>query len=145
MTTGDRVSHEDARKVRTFFKWDQASRLDVAREKQAEADAKWRAVCKAVDQRDGRRCRCCDARSDPEAIGLLTRGHRHHLVYQSAGGPDTTDNLVTLCASCHDAEHRHALRIEGDPDVALTFYRPDATDQWYTVREELAVRVVRKD
>lgn len=133
------------RKVGTFFKQDEPSRVDVAREKQAAEEKVWRDVCKAVDARDGRQCRCCDKRSDPDATGLLKRGHRHHLIYRSAGGTHTTDNLCTLCADCHNDEHKNRLRIEGNPDDKLTFFREDANDQWFIVREEIAVRQVRRD
>lgn len=133
------------RKVGTFFKQDEPSRVDVAREKQAAEEKVWRDVCKAVDARDGRQCRCCDRRSDPDATGLLKRGHRHHIVYRSAGGKDTTDNLCSLCSQCHSDEHRSLLRIEGNPDEKLTFFRKDANDQWFIVREEIAVRQVRRD
>lgn len=129
----------------TFFKQDMKSRVDEAREKEAAEEAVWRFVCKLVDQRDGKACRCCDKRSDPEATGLLKRGHRHHLVYRSAGGTDTTDNLVTLCADCHNDEHKNRLRIEGNPDVALIFFRQNDAGSWYVVREEISVRVVRRD
>lgn len=133
------------RKVGTFFKQDEPSRVDIAREKEAAEDAAWRALCKAVDTRDGRYCRCCDKRSDPDSSGLLKRGHRHHLLYRSAGGADVDSNIVTLCASCHSDEHKNKLRIEGNPNTALTFYRKDERGQWFTVREEIAVRQVRRD
>jgi 5-methylcytosine-specific restriction endonuclease McrA len=31
--------------------------------------------------------------------------HVHHLKKRSQLGPDTADNLITLCASCHSREH----------------------------------------
>jgi 5-methylcytosine-specific restriction endonuclease McrA len=129
----------------SYFKHDLPSRVDVAAKKKADAEKQWREVCAIVDARDGKSCRCCDKRSDPEATGLLKRGHRHHLIYRSAGGPDTSDNLCTLCSQCHSDEHHNKLRIEGNPDVALTFFRKDEAGEWFTVREEIAVRVVRKD
>jgi hypothetical protein len=121
------------------------SRVELAAERKATAEKLWRDVCKLVDLRDGKACRCCDKRSDPEATGLLTRGHRHHLVYRSAGGKDVSDNLCTLCSRCHADEHTGKLRIEGNPDVSLMFYRKDDAGAWYVVREEIAVRQVRKD
>lgn len=127
------------------FKQDEPSRHASARERRAAAEATWRHLCAAVDARDGKQCRCCDKRSDPEKTGLLERGHRHHLVYRSAGGKDETSNVITICAACHDAEHRNRLRIDGNPDVACTFWRKDDAGVWFMVREEIAVRVVRKD
>ena len=134
----------------TFFKQDMPSRVDRKREKKAAEDAAWRAVCKVVDARDGRSCRCCDKRSDPDAAGLLTRGHRHHLVYRSAGGRDESSNLVTLCAGCHDDEHHNRLRITGtsgdaNADEGLIFWRKDEHGVWFVAREEVDVRVPRKD
>lgn len=131
--------------MQTFFKSDIPSRIDAARARKAAAEAEWRAVCLKVDARDHRQCRCCDKRSDPEATGLLAKGHRHHLTYRSAGGADTTDNLVTLCATCHSDEHRNRLRIEGNPDVALTFYRQDDAGAWYVSRQESAPGITVRD
>jgi 5-methylcytosine-specific restriction endonuclease McrA len=152
-----RCEHFDVRRVegesrlglvewdRPHFKSEEPSRVDRAKQKKADADAAWLAVCRAVDARDGKQCRCCDKRSDPEATGLLKRGHRHHIVYRSAGGTDTTENLVTLCAMCHNDEHKHRLMVVGNADVALTFHRQAADGLRYISREELAVRVVRRD
>lgn len=134
---------------RPHFKGDEPSRHERAKQKKADADAAWKAVCQAVDRRDARQCRCCDKRSDPDATGLLTRGHRHHIVYRSAGGPDESWNLVHLCAACHDDEHRGKLAIEsyapGGADGPLIFKRKDENGLLYITREEIAVRVVRKD
>jgi hypothetical protein len=39
----------------------------------------------------------------------------HHVTYRSHGGPDTLDNLVTLCIQCHEAIHQAKLVIlDGD-------------------------------
>ena len=80
-----------------------------------------REVWHAVDVRDGCACRVCGTFCAPRAIGMLHRPHRHHLVYRKPrggkpSGETTSGNLVTLCASCHDAEHRHELRLTGDAD-----------------------------
>lgn len=140
-----------ARWDKPHFKADEPSRVDRARAKETAEAAAWKAVCKAVDARDGKACRCCDKRSDPDATGLLKRGHRHHIVYRSAGGKDTSGNLCTLCSACHSDEHKNKLLIAGvgmgDPnaDAALIFFRKDERGQWFIVREEISVRVVRKD
>lgn len=129
----------------TFFKHDLPSRVQRAAEVKKAEDALRRLVYKRVDERDGRVCRCCDRRSDPDATGLLTRGHRHHMIYRSAGGTDDSGNLVTLCATCHDDEHHSRLRIEGNPNTSLTFSRKDKEGEWYIVRHEIAVRQVWRD
>jgi len=60
-------------------------------------------ISRACFARDGWKCRHCNNRS-----GL----HPHHVIYQSQQGPDTLDNLITLCASCHSGHHAGKLGIE---------------------------------
>lgn len=149
MGLSDLPTLADAKPIVTQ-KCDITSRHDVAKDKKATRDAAWVTVCKAVDARDGRQCRCCDKRSNPEATGLLDRGHRHHIVYRSAGGQDDASNLVTLCAGCHNDEHHNRLRIDGptspvDANGPLWFMRKGVDGVFYVVREEIAVRVVRRD
>lgn len=129
----------------SFFKWDQPSRFDTALEKEREAAAIWATVCKVVDARDKRMCRACGKRSDLYTVGLTKRGHRHHIVYLSAGGQDVSNNIVTLCAECHNAEHRHRLRIEGDADEKLDFWILGGDGEWYLDRRELAPHIIEKD
>jgi 5-methylcytosine-specific restriction endonuclease McrA len=50
----------------------------------------------SVLERDGWRCQNC---------GLPNKLHVHHLVKRSKLGSDILDNLITLCAFCHYAEH----------------------------------------
>lgn len=133
------------RKPGTLLKSVMTTRVDKQLATDVAAEKAWRAVCKVVDARDGRACRACGRRSDPEAMGLL-RGHRHHIVYRSAGGLNTSDNLCVLCASCHSDEHvKRTLRVEGNADVALTFWKKDLTDCWYVFRQEVAVRQFERD
>lgn len=54
-------------------------------------------------KRDSWKCRHCNRRS------MLTP---HHVIYQSHGGKDDLDNLLTLCMSCHDLVHAKTLVIE---------------------------------
>ena len=57
----------------------------------------------AVYARDNYKCRYCGDRN-----GL----HPHHIVFKSHGGPDTLENLITLCAwNCHRAVHDGKLLI----------------------------------
>lgn len=127
---------------KTFFKSEGKSRVELARERQAAEDHQWRECCKAVDHRDKRTCRACGRKSNPEAIGLTKRGHRHHLVLRSAGGEDVPSNVVTLCFSCHDDVHvKRTLQVEGDANEALAFWRRDFADtgEFYLWRREVAV------
>lgn len=69
-----------------------------------------------VFSRDNWKCRSC---------GFRGNLHAHHLRFRSQGGEDSTKNLVTLCASCHDGLHRaQGLRIVGgNANAELTFIR----------------------
>jgi 5-methylcytosine-specific restriction endonuclease McrA len=51
---------------------------------------------KKVLERDGWRCRKC---------GSLENLQVHHKIRRSQQGNDNLDNLATLCAYCHTAEH----------------------------------------
>ena len=122
-----------------------ASRASVKRHLKAEEEAHERAVHKAVDARDGHRCRVCGRRCDPHAIDLLRRAHRHHLVYRSAGGATTTGNLVSLCADCHADVHRHVLDVRGDGDTGIKIWCLSAEDGWYQVKRETACGQTERD
>jgi len=138
--------------MRTFWKWDLPSRVDVRLEREAQAATAERRWNQEIDARDARECRACGKRTDPDAIGLL-RGHRAHIVYASACGSMAPNNRVTLCPRCHQDEHRDRLRYtrEGGPYVGidangpLEFWRKDDEDRWYLARRELAVRMIEKD
>jgi 5-methylcytosine-specific restriction endonuclease McrA len=99
--------------------------------RKAEKEAHERTVHQAVDARDHHTCRVCGRYCSPRAVTLLERSHRHHLVYRSAGGKDTTANLITLCAHCHDDEHKKRIRLSGDADA-----RDKATGQLRGVKVE---------
>lgn len=49
-----------------------------------------------VRKRDGERCRWCGGTS------LLAV---HHVLYRSQGGPNSMDNLITLCVTHHELVH----------------------------------------
>jgi len=54
-----------------------------------------------VLRRDGWRCQCCGSRSNLEV---------HHKEFRSRGGDDADENLMALCAACHEKQHRAALQ-----------------------------------
>lgn len=52
-------------------------------------------------QRDKYRCRCCET----GGVAFLGTLIYHHLVPVADGGPDTVENGLTLCDSCHQILH----------------------------------------
>lgn len=72
-----------------------------------------RAVNAQVDARDGKRCRCCGRRGDPNATTTLGRIHRAHIRDASRGGPYEAWNLCSLCWLCHALEHAKQLWFVG--------------------------------
>ena len=57
----------------------------------------WRKLSRAAKERDKYQCQVCgDRPGDP-----YCHVHAHHRVPRSEGGPDTLENLVTLCDLCH--------------------------------------------
>ena len=83
----------------------------AGKRRQSKAD---RLVYAAVDKRDGHRCRVC-----LEYRGLDIQ--RHHIVYRSVGGPTTTVNVVSLCATCHlVGVHGGRIKLAGNADEKIT-------------------------
>ncbi len=69
-------------------------------------------VMQAVDRRDEGQCRIC--RCQTLEFHLPRQPHHHHIIYRSQGGQDTVENVILLCASCHDQVHRSGkLRLFG--------------------------------
>jgi 5-methylcytosine-specific restriction endonuclease McrA len=91
------------------------SRATDKRRAKADAAKTWQRLCDLVTVRDRGRCRVCHVLTHerPDA-DPRTRAHRHHVVYRSAGGADTLDNVVLLCGQCHDDEHQHRIDISGN-------------------------------
>ena len=52
-----------------------------------------------VLERDGWRCQVC---------GSMQSLQVHHLKFRSQSGGDEEQNLITLCAECHEQVHRKA-------------------------------------
>lgn len=134
------------------FKEDEPSRVDVRIEKDATEAKQFRQWDGEIDARDHRDCRACSRKSDPDAVGLTTRGHRAHIVYASAGGTNEPSNRVTLCYRCHNDEHKNRLRFSKDglapvnANEAMEFWRKDkTTKQWFLSRREVSPGVVEKD
>ncbi len=78
-----------------------------------ECDERGASLRARVLDRDGRRrVRCAS----------LFELHAHHIQPREAGGPDTEENLVTLCRRCHGLVHDGDLAIAGmaPHDLAIT-------------------------
>jgi 5-methylcytosine-specific restriction endonuclease McrA len=52
-------------------------------------------------------------------------GEGHHVRHWAQGGPTTLSNLTLLCRRHHRSVHEEGYQIEGAPDGALRFRRPD--------------------
>ena len=70
----------------------------------------WAATRKKVLQRDNYTCTnsACRVVHRPPYHGRLDA---HHIRARREGGPDTVDNLRTLCKPCHAREHKHLERM----------------------------------
>lgn len=55
----------------------------------------WKRRRQAVYDRDGGRCRVCAADVPRDAFEV------DHIIPRASGGPDTLDNLQTICGPCH--------------------------------------------
>jgi hypothetical protein len=87
--------------------------LKAAVEEWEKTDPKRRPVRSKLIDRDGCRCLVPDCRCRRNLEG-------HHGKYRSAGGPDTPDNLVTMCAGHHRGViHKGYGSVEGRAPQAL--------------------------
>jgi 5-methylcytosine-specific restriction endonuclease McrA len=58
-----------------------------------------------VLRRDGWKCQCC---------GVMSNLEIHHQQFRSQSGEDREENLITLCAPCHDIIHsKHKVQNAG--------------------------------
>ena len=74
----------------------------------------WKSIRKQVLERDNNTCqRCFDNDKKPVV---------HHKIPQFKGGPDTPDNLMSVCDNCHSQEHMQLRRgdIEAGRYLPLT-------------------------
>jgi 5-methylcytosine-specific restriction endonuclease McrA len=55
-------------------------------------------------RRDGWRCQTCGAMSNLEV---------HHKEFRSQSGPDSEENLITLCVCCHGEIHSTGRNRQG--------------------------------
>jgi 5-methylcytosine-specific restriction endonuclease McrA len=65
----------------------------------------WRAMREVVLRRDGYACLWC---GNNNLRSLVV----HHIVEYWDGGPDSPENLLTLCRSCHVRHHSHQSDLD---------------------------------
>lgn len=68
-----------------------------------------RILAHAARKRDGNRCQIC---GDVAPIDYSPYGspHAHHITPLFENGPDTLENIITLCDLCHGVMHPHLWR-----------------------------------
>ena len=95
------------------------TKRDEKRQQEREALA----VRNLVRERDRYRCRACGTQGDSyNPVDV------HHLKLRSAGGGDTTSNLLCLCRVDHALTHAYRLFIVGeDANGELRFEREPHT------------------
>lgn len=74
-------------------------------QEQLSAEQRWRQLKRDVEIRDGSKCRLCRRQCRFDAPKLTQRADPHHVIFRSAGGDDTLENVLKLCRSCHDDVH----------------------------------------
>jgi 5-methylcytosine-specific restriction endonuclease McrA len=57
----------------------------------------YKELCQQVMNRDGWKCQVCGSRNNLQV---------HHKQPRSRQGSDRDSNLITLCAGCHEKQHR---------------------------------------
>ncbi|NQU04256.1 MAG: HNH endonuclease [Syntrophaceae bacterium] len=45
--------------------------------------------------------------------GVPVDGPPHHIIFRSQGGPDTMENMITLCKKCHAKAHGITIKEHG--------------------------------
>ena len=59
-----------------------------------------------VLDRDGHKCQHCNGRTKDSKLEV------HHIIFRSHGGSDDSDNLITLCHTCHKKLHEGKIKLK---------------------------------
>jgi hypothetical protein len=88
------------------------SRLVSRKAKRRAEESAWVACCRAVDARDGGRCRCCKRFVVRTLTLCPERAEHHHLAGRTVRGLRCDPRAVCLlCAECHQRVTRHEVVI----------------------------------
>jgi hypothetical protein len=60
-----------------------------------------------VLDRDSHTCQICKGKTKDSRLEV------HHITYRSNGGSDESENLITLCKTCHDGVHDGSINLKG--------------------------------
>lgn len=98
----------------------QRDKAKLRRKEKLEAIAAFNKLRQEAYERDGGRCRVLGTPLKLHSENPFDVAHAHHIVYRSAGGPDTLDNLLTVSLEAHKLEHNHDINIEGNGNGLVT-------------------------
>lgn len=90
-------------------------RLERKEAKDKASDKAWDACTRAVDVRDGKKCRCCKHKVEKVIELTPKRAEHHHIVRRRKVAALRTDvrNVLLLCFRCHEKVTKHQLHIIG--------------------------------
>ena len=75
-----------------------------------------------VDVRDKGLCRACGKMTVSKSPDRSKRREHHHIRGRQVKDAETTANILTLCADCHDMRHvKRTLIITGNANQLVTF------------------------
>lgn len=83
-------------------------------------DRGYKKMCELVDERDHHRCVIC---------GSPYIQH-HHVIFRSAGGSDTPENLVCLCSGCHSV-YAHGKKSKSWQKMLIDYVSDERFDAFY--------------
>ena len=81
-----------------------------------------------VRYRDKYTCQCCKGKKEDSKLEV------HHIIYRSKGGSDESDNLITVCHTCHKKLHdgKIQLKLKGKKNGTLKY-----ATQMNSIRKQL--------
>jgi hypothetical protein len=102
---------------------DKLAKNKSKREREKVERAAWLKLREQVYIRDGGICRATGKPLELWDANPYRQMHPHHIKFRSAGGEDTTANVITLDPKIHDEIHAHRLECSGNGNGVVTFTR----------------------
>lgn len=101
----------------------------------------WNSKRKKTLKRDNYTCQRCGYTKDDSHASVPLQAH--HIVPRSEGGPDTLDNLITLCRRCHGVQHPDNEVFDDDRAEAPLFPYEESDPRVSQMRDEDAAECSR--